>query len=184
MFAVPLVAVELEQRLLAAGSEEQTDTVVVSLMRLVRLLDLPPPPPMPLPVAADADSKLDWLVWRERAIPVPAKPAMEGDGDADADAPTTRVVEPPRRWLELEEKAGALKLAAGFLRLLLQVVSLTTDGLRLPALLLLLPLLEAGAFLAFSSGIFLWYFSVFVFSLRTLQRFLQLVVVGAMNLTY
>lgn len=182
MFAVPLVAVELEQRLLAAGSEEQTDTVVVSLMRLVRLLDLPPPPPMPLPVAADADSKLDWLVWRERAIPVPAKPAMEGDGDADADAPTTRVVEPPRRWLELEEKAGALKLAAGFLRLLLQVVSLTTDGLRLPALLLL-PL-EAGAFLAFSSGIFLWYFSVFVFSLRTLQRFLQLVVVGAMNLTY
>ena len=136
MFAVPLVAVELEQRLLAAGSEEQTDTVVVSLMRLVRLLDLPPAPmpPMPLPVAADADSKLDWLVWRERAIPVPA---MEGDGEADADAPTTKVDEPPRRWLELEEeKAGALKLAAGFLRLLLQVVSLTTDGLRLPVLLL------------------------------------------------
>lgn len=47
---------------LLAGNEEQTDTVVVSLIRLVRLLDLP--------AIADADNKLDWLVWRELAAVV------------------------------------------------------------------------------------------------------------------
>lgn len=104
-------------------------------MRLVRLLDLPA-----------AAAKLDWLVWRERdelvgvVVPPPPPPPPP---------PTTTIClinccEPLR--FEVEEKAGALKLFGGFLRLLLQVVSLTTA-----AGCLCWPEAAAGRFVCFSS---------------------------------